>query len=67
MDTQDLIPNLIGRIHALAAKTERKPSTISAAVLNSGAALSALESGKTITLAKYQRAVAKLDEMEAAA
>lgn len=58
---------LIARIHEAAKRAGKAPATISAAVLNSGASLAALESGKTITLAKYERAMAKLDEMERAA
>jgi hypothetical protein len=56
---------LIARIHALAAKMGKAPSTLSAVVLGSGARLSELESGKTITLAKYEQAKAKLADMEA--
>lgn len=55
---------LIARIHALAAKLERSPSTISAKVLGGGQVLADLEAGKTITLAKYERANALLAAME---
>jgi hypothetical protein len=58
---------LIGRIKALAAKTDRSPSTISAQLLGGGGVLAALEAGKTITLAKYERVLPLLSEMEAAA
>lgn len=58
---------LIARIHRLAKRIDRSPATISAKVLGGGQVLSDLESGKTITLAKYERAKAMLDEMERAA
>lgn len=58
---------LIARIRALAERRGLAPSTIGARVLGGGAVLSALENGKTITLAKYERAQALLTEMEAAA
>ena len=58
---------LIARIKAVAAATGRAPATISGHVLGSGATLAALEAGKTITLAKYERAMAALSEMEGAA
>lgn len=63
-ENHPMIEELIARIRALAERTGRQPSTISAIVLKSGAALSALEGGKTITLAKYERAMAALDELE---
>lgn len=55
---------LIARIHALAKALDRSPATISAKVLGGGQVLADLESGKTITLAKYERANALLAEME---
>lgn len=55
---------LIQRIHNLAAKLDRSPATLSAKVLGGGQVLADLESGKTITLAKYERAKAILSEME---
>lgn len=55
---------LIERIKALAERKGLAPSTIGARVLGGGSILSALESGKTITLAKYERAKALLDDME---
>lgn len=58
---------LIARIKALAVKTGRSPSTLSAALLGGGQVLSQLEAGKTITLAKYERVLPLLSEMEAAA
>jgi len=57
---------LIARIKALAEKQGLAPSTVGAKVLGGGAVLAALESGKTITLAKYERAKAALAEMERA-
>lgn len=58
---------LIARIHAVAKAMDRSPATISAKVLGGGQVLADLESGKTITLAKYERASALLTEMEAPA
>lgn len=58
---------LIARIEALAEKTGKAPSTLSAALLGSGKRLSELKAGKTITLAIYERALPLLSEMEAAA
>lgn len=55
---------LIARIHALANKLDRSPATISAKVLGGGQVLSDLEAGRTITLAKYERANAMLTDME---
>lgn len=55
---------LIARINALAEKQGKAPSTLSAQILGGGSILSQLESGKTITLAKYERACALLDEIE---
>jgi hypothetical protein len=58
---------LIHRIRELAKRLDRSPSTLSAKVLGGGQVLADLESGKTITLAKYERANALLSEMEKAA
>lgn len=55
---------LIARIHAMAKRMDKAPSTLSASLLGSGRSLSDLENGRTITLAKYERAMAALDEME---
>jgi len=57
---------LIARIHALAQKMGRSPATLSAKVLGGGQVLADLESGRTITLAKYERASAQLAELESA-
>lgn len=56
---------LIARINALAERTGKSPSTISAQLLGGGRVLADLESGKTITLAKYERVLPMLSEMEA--
>ena len=58
---------LITRIHDLAKRLDRSPATLSAKVLGGGQVLADLESGKTITLAKYERANAMLSQMEQAA
>jgi hypothetical protein len=55
---------LISRIRALAEMTGKAPTTLSGQLLGSGASLAALEEGKTITLAKYERAMAELDALE---
>ncbi len=55
---------LIERITALAEKRNLAPSTLSARILGSGKTLSELQAGKTITLAKYERALALIDQME---
>jgi hypothetical protein len=57
--------SLIARMHALAEKTGRAPSTLSAQILGGGRVLADLEAGKTITLAKYERACALLSQLEA--
>lgn len=58
---------LIARIKALAEMTGRSPSTLSAQLLGGGKVLADLESGKTITLAKYERVLPLLSELEATA
>ena len=55
---------LIARIRSVADLIEKAPATVSGMVLGSGAILSNLENGKTITLAKYERAMTKLDQIE---
>lgn len=55
---------LIARIKAQAEKQNIAASTLSARLLGSGATLAALESGKTITLAKFERAMAELDALD---
>lgn len=56
---------LIARIRAIAERRGLSPSTIGEKALGGGAIFNALENGKTITLAKYERALGKLAEMEA--
>lgn len=58
---------LIARIKALADNTGKATSTLSAQLLGGGKVLADLEAGKTITLAKYERVLPILSEMEAAA
>ena len=55
---------LIARIHALALKQGLAPATVGERILGGGQILSNLESGRTITLAKYERANALLSEIE---
>lgn len=57
---------LIARIKALAEKQGVAPSTIGARVLGGGSIFGNLEAGKTITLAKYERAKVLLAELEQA-
>jgi hypothetical protein len=57
---------LIARIEAMAEKQGKSPATIAAPILGSGQAFANLKDGKTITLAKFERACAALDAMEAA-
>lgn len=56
---------LIARIKAIAERRGLAPSTIGEKALGGGSIFNALESGRTITLAKYERALVKLAEMEA--
>jgi len=56
---------LIARIKAIADRRGLAPSTIGERVLGGGAIFKALENGKTITLAKYERALGLLTAMEA--
>lgn len=56
---------LIARIKALAEKQGLAPATVGAKVLGGGSIFGNLESGRTITLAKYERAQAMLAELEA--
>jgi hypothetical protein len=55
---------LIARIRALAERDGLSPSTIGARVLGGGQIFANLENGKTITLAKYERAKALLADLE---
>ena len=55
---------LIARIKSVAKLTGRAPATVAGMVLGTGRGLANLEAGKTITLAKYERAMAALSEME---
>ena len=55
---------LIERIEKEAERQNLAPSTLSFRLLGSGKTFSELQNGKTITLAKYERAMALLDDME---
>jgi hypothetical protein len=57
---------LIERIRALAERQGKAPATIAAPILGSWQSFANLEAGKTITLAKYERAIAELSALEAA-
>lgn len=57
----------VERMNAVAAKLGMAPSTLSAQVLGSGVLLKRMAEGKTITLAKYEKACAALGELERAA
>jgi hypothetical protein len=58
---------LVARIHALAEKSKRSPSTLSRELLGSGTRLSEIEAGGSLTMTVFARAQAKLAEMEQAA
>jgi hypothetical protein len=58
---------LIARIKALAEKQGKAPATVAAPILGGGQVFASLEAGKTITLAKFEKACAMLDELERAA
>ena len=58
---------LIARIKALAEKQGKAPATVAAPILGGGQVFANLEAGKTITLAKFEKAMRALDEMERAA
>ena len=56
----------VERMNAVAAMRSIAPSTLSAQVLGSGVLLKRMTEGKTITLAKFEKACAMLDELEQA-
>lgn len=56
---------LIERIRALSVKMNLAPATVGARVLGGGQIFGNLEAGKTITLAKYERAKIELAKLEA--
>lgn len=62
-----LTDDLITRIKAVAEKRGVAPATVAAPILGSWQSFANLEAGKTITLAKYERAIAQLSELEKAA
>ena len=66
-DVMSETQQLIKRIRSVAKLTQRATATVSGQVLGTGQGLANLEAGKTITLAKYERAMAELDRMERAA
>lgn len=58
---------LIARIEALAAKQDKAPATVAAPILGGGQVFASLKAGRTITLAKFEKAMSALDELERAA
>jgi len=58
---------LLARLMRVAEKTGRTPKAIASQVLGSSAEIERLSSGRTMTLAKYERVMARLSEMEKAA
>lgn len=58
---------LVQRVRAVAQRTNRKPSTLSRILFGNGNRLSEIEAGGSITMTMYDRALAKLDEIERAA
>ena len=59
-ETQDLI----ARIEALATKTNRSKSTLSRLLFGNGKRIDEIEAGGSITLATYDRALERLDQIE---
>jgi hypothetical protein len=57
---------LLARLKRLAEKTGRTPKALASQVLGSSAEIERLEQGGTMTLAKYDRVNARLDELERA-
>lgn len=55
---------LISRIKTLAEKQGKAPATVAAPILGGGQVFASLEQGKTITLAKFEKAMSALDELE---
>jgi hypothetical protein len=55
---------LIARIKALAEREGKSPSTVAAPILGGGQVFANLEAGKTITLAKFEKAMQALDRLE---
>lgn len=58
------IQSLISRIDAVALNTGASRSTLSRKLFGSGKRIEYLESGGTLTLTTYQRALEMLDELE---
>ena len=58
---------LVERVRALAAKTQRSESTLSRLLFGNGNRLDEIAAGGSITMTTYERAIAKLKEMEKAA
>lgn len=58
--------HLLSRLSALAKRTNRSPKTLASQILGSAAEIERLENGGSMTLAKFERVSAKLDELERA-
>lgn len=55
---------LVDRIHAVAKKLNKEPSTLSRELLGSGVRLGEIENGSSITLDTYARVEKELTELE---
>jgi IS30 family transposase len=55
---------LVKRIHDLAKKLNKEPSTLSRELLGSGVRLAEIENGSTMTLDTYARVEAAVAELE---
>jgi hypothetical protein len=55
---------LVKRIHELAKKMGKEPSTLSRELLGSGVRLSEIENGSTMTLDTYARVEAAVSDLE---
>lgn len=55
---------LVDRIHALAAKLNKEPATLSRELLGSGARLAEIENGSSMTFKTFEKVEEKLSEME---
>lgn len=58
---------LVKRVHEVARRTKRKPSTLSRILFGNGNRLAEIEAGGSITMTTYDRALAKLAELDSAA
>lgn len=62
----DETQKLLARVEALARATERSTSTLSRELFGNGQRFDEIKAGGSLTMAVFQRAVAKLEELERA-